>query len=43
MGGISSLGVGSGVLNSDLVDKLVQAERSPVESRLDQELSLIHI
>ena len=37
MGGISSLGVGSGVLNSDLVDKLVQAERSPVESRLDQE------
>ena len=37
MGGISSLGVGSGVLNSDLVDKLVQAERSPVETRLNQE------
>jgi flagellar hook-associated protein 2 len=35
--GISSLGVGSGVLNSDLVDKLVQAERAPAESRLNRE------
>ncbi|KAA8976957.1 flagellar filament capping protein FliD [Halospina sp. K52047b] len=37
MGGISSLGVGSGVLNSDLVDKLVNAERKPAETRLNQE------
>lgn len=34
MAGISSLGVGSGVLNSDLVDSLVSAEKKPVESRL---------
>lgn len=32
---ISSLGVGSGVLTSDLVDKLVAAERKPTEQRLD--------
>lgn len=37
MAGISSLGVGSGVLNSDLVDKLVSAERDPASNRLDQE------
>ncbi|PAV27387.1 flagellar cap protein FliD [Tamilnaduibacter salinus] len=37
MAGISSLGVGSGVLNSDLVDQLVAAERKPVETRLTQE------
>ncbi|MCK7544827.1 flagellar filament capping protein FliD [Marinobacter bryozoorum] len=36
MAGISSLGVGSGVLNSDLVDQLVAAERKPTETRLDQ-------
>lgn len=36
MAGISSLGVGSGVLNSDLVDQLVAAERKPTEARLDQ-------
>lgn len=32
---ISSLGIGSGVLTSDLVDKLVAAERRPTEQRLD--------
>lgn len=34
MAGISSLGIGSGVLNSDLVDQLVAAERKPTEERL---------
>lgn len=33
---ISSLGVGSGVLTSDLVDQLVAAERKPTENRLAQ-------
>lgn len=32
---ISSVGINSGVLNSDLIDKLVNAERKPVEARLD--------
>lgn len=36
MAGISSLGIGSGVLNSDLVDQLVAAERKPAETRLTQ-------
>ncbi|WP_370231093.1 flagellar filament capping protein FliD [Marinobacter nauticus] len=36
MAGISSLGIGSGVLNSDLVDQLVAAERKPTETRLTQ-------
>ncbi|MCK2150045.1 flagellar filament capping protein FliD [Marinobacter alexandrii] len=35
MAGISSLGIGSGVLSSDLVDQLVAAERKPTESRLE--------
>ena len=35
MAGISSLGIGSGVLTSDLVDQLVAAERKPATSRLD--------
>ncbi|WP_148863253.1 flagellar filament capping protein FliD [Marinobacter fonticola] len=35
MAGISSLGIGSGVLNSDLVDQLVTAERKPATQRLD--------
>lgn len=35
MAGISSLGIGSGVLNSDLVDQLVAAERQPTEQRLN--------
>jgi flagellar hook-associated protein 2 len=34
MAGISSLGVGSGVLNSDLVDQLGAAERKPTDTRL---------
>lgn len=36
MAGISSLGIGSGVLTSDLVDQLVAAERKPAETRLTQ-------
>lgn len=36
MAGISSLGIGSGVLTSDLVDQLVAAERKPTEVRLTQ-------
>lgn len=36
MAGISSLGIGSGVLTSDLVDQLVAAERKPTETRLEQ-------
>ena len=36
MANISSLGLGSGVLNSDLVDQQVQAERAPTENRLTQ-------
>jgi len=36
MAGISSLGIGSGVLTSDLVDQLVAAERAPTENRLAQ-------
>ncbi len=35
MAGISSLGIGSGVLTSDLVDQLVAAERKPTQARLD--------
>ncbi len=36
MASISSLGIGSGVLTSDLVDQLVEAERAPTEQRLTQ-------
>lgn len=35
MAGISSLGIGSGILTSDLVEKLVAAERKPTEQRLN--------
>ena len=35
MANISALGIGSGGLNSDLVDQLVEAERAPKENRLD--------
>ncbi|MDX1552107.1 MAG: flagellar filament capping protein FliD [Marinobacter sp.] len=35
MASISSLGIGSGVLTSDLVEQLVAAERGPKEQRLD--------
>lgn len=34
MANISSLGIGSGVLNADLVDQLVNAERAPTDNRL---------
>lgn len=40
MASISSLGVGSGVLNQDLVDQLVAAEREPKEQRLTQKTEL---
>ena len=36
MASISSLGIGSGVLTSDLVDQLVAAERGPTDNRLAQ-------
>ncbi|SOB74682.1 flagellar hook-associated protein 2 [Marinobacter sp. LV10R510-11A] len=36
MAGISSLGIGSGVLTSDLVDQMVAAERRPTDNRLAQ-------
>ncbi|WP_100639387.1 flagellar filament capping protein FliD [Marinobacter salexigens] len=35
MASITSLGAGSGIFSSDLVDKLVEAERVPTENRLD--------
>src|SRR5690606_29069016 len=35
MAGISSLGIGSGVLTADLVEKLANAEREPIEKRLN--------
>jgi flagellar hook-associated protein 2 len=35
MASISSVGIGSGVLTSDLIDKLAAAEREPTEKRLD--------
>lgn len=34
---IASLGIGSGVLTSDLVDQLVEAERGPADARLNSE------
>lgn len=37
MASISSVGVGSGVLNNDLIDQLIEAERSPTDKRLDTE------
>jgi len=37
--GISSVGLGSGVLTSDLIDKLAGAERAPTEARLDSQES----
>lgn len=37
MASISSLGIGSGVLNADLVDQLVAAERKPTETRLTRQ------
>jgi flagellar hook-associated protein 2 len=36
MANISSIGIGSGVLTSDLIDQLSSAERAPTELRLDR-------
>jgi flagellar hook-associated protein 2 len=36
MANISSIGIGSGVLTSDLIDQLSEAERAPTELRLDR-------
>lgn len=36
MSTVSSLGIGSGILNQDLVDQLAQAQRAPTENRLDR-------
>jgi len=36
MANISSVGIGSGVLTSDLIEKLAEAERAPTEARLDR-------
>lgn len=36
MASITSLGAGSGIFSSDLVDQLLNAERAPTEVRLDQ-------
>ncbi|WP_250658616.1 flagellar filament capping protein FliD [Alkalimarinus coralli] len=33
---VSSIGIGSGVLTSDLIDKLAEAERAPTELRFDR-------
>lgn len=37
MASISSVGVGSGVLNNQLIDDLVAAERAPMDLRLDRQ------
>lgn len=39
MSNISSIGINSGVLTSDLIDKLISAEREPTELRLDRKQS----
>lgn len=41
MASISSLGIGSGVLTSSLVDKLVQAQKKPENNRLNQQKTQI--
>jgi flagellar hook-associated protein 2 len=41
MTGIQSLGSGSGVLTSDLVDKLIAAERTPIDKRLTADKALV--
>ena len=42
MATISSLGIGSGVLTSSLVDKLVQAQKKPEDTRLTQQKNQIN-
>jgi len=41
MASISSLGIGSGILTSDLLEKLIEAERAPAEARLDARQALV--
>lgn len=41
MANVSSVGIGSGVLTSDLIDKLVSAEKEPTEKRLDARQSSV--
>jgi len=37
MASVSSVGIGSGVLTSELIDNLAEAERAPTEARLDNQ------
>lgn len=37
MASVSSVGIGSGVLTSELIDNLANAERAPTEARLDRQ------
>lgn len=41
MATIQSLGIGSGLLTSELLENLVQAERAPAERRLDSQKALV--
>lgn len=41
MASISSLGIGSGILTSDLLEQLIDAERKPAEARLDARQALV--
>ncbi len=41
MASIQSLGIGSGLLTSELVDDIIAAEREPIENRLDAEQELV--
>lgn len=41
MASISSLGIGSGVLTSELLEQLIDAERVPAEARLDAQKALV--
>lgn len=41
MASIQSLGVGSGLLTSELVDDIIATEREPIEARLDSEQELL--
>ena len=40
MASIQSLGVGSGLLTSELVEQIIEAERAPVEARLDNKQTI---
>ncbi len=41
MATISSLGIGSGILTSELLEQLIDAERKPAEARLDAQKALV--